>query len=342
MTPPEEPESLPVGLDLLAVETSVRATRGADIVLIEAGLFFTCLEESALTLARATGFRVGVDQWGRRVSGVPRGQLESRLIMLERQGLTVAVVRTVGWQGVRAQRVISSSPLPEGPVPCPDRSGGRRRTIEAGRPNGAAPVAESGGGAILSSRELSLFIRILGRRPAAEPVVEVLRDLRLADPLSVDVEWRRRHRERLLDARVGMLADCWSAYLRSGDLGDLQPLRGQEELSRLAHQILRARVQRRRGGVDWWSDSEVDLVTEMFLSGRTPSEMAAVVERPMAVVVETLEDRGLPAGLWPAWRPQDERRRGRLIRSGEDISACARVLVRSPWDVALSLIDRSG
>lgn len=339
-------EILPVQWSLLEVENALRSRLAVDIILIEAGGFFTAVEESAVHLSQALGYRIGIDRWGRRISGLPVPVLEDRLALLEELDWDVVVVRTLGYRGRRAIRAISHTAGAARLFPGmeePAVASTSREPSQSPPSARVAPTAPEGAGPLLTSLEFSLMLKGLGPVSAAnEPVVEALREVWEHSRGPVSSEHRAAMRERLLDGRVSLLDRSWRHYLRHRDPSILKPLTVEEDVGRLAQRVLRMSPRRRRASDGVWSEHEVAITVEQYKVGRLLVEVAAAVDRPQVDVRQVLERQGLPSGLWPTWTRFDEKERDRLVRRRTDLAECVHELARSPWDIALSALAAGG
>ena len=149
---------------------------------------------------------------------------------------------------------------------------------------------------------------------------------------------RNADADRLLDIRVELLAITWQEFVDQRDATVLIHLRAGDMLQRQAQRIARRRVRRTREGDDEWSAELDRIVLDAYTNGRLVSEIARKVDRPTPLTGERLGILGFPNGLWPKWDAIARNRRDALLDAGVELPHAARILRRSPWDIALSLL----
>lgn len=322
-----------IGLNssLPEIDRIIRERLDVDIVLIEAGAFYTAVESSADALAEALGYRVGIDGWGRRISGIPVVSFRRRQIDLDESGFGYVVVATVARRGSRAVREV---------VHVARRADGRPRfTI-------SATLAASGSARALEhenehdeSRVEDVVAAILPRDDVSARLIAALEQAFLENG-GVGSRDGHERRSSIFELRTEFLTDLWQRFLDDQDPVSLRRAAVGPEVDRLGDRAANGGARMRRLEYGPLSTIEESDILDMHFDGFGIRQIAHELERPTSLVRSYLMGCGHRSEVFSDWRPSEDSVLDALLDSTPDLRLLARRLSRSPWDVALHVARR--
>jgi hypothetical protein len=322
---------IPLGLSLADIDERVRREHEVDIALTEAGCFFTAVNESADALADALDFRIGIDAWGRRVTGFPVNRLDERSRDLVESGYGFAVVRTVDRRNHRAVRAVTDVVKGQSSGTSP-----RTRRIDG---VGDSVDREESAAAKLQALIAQAIPALPSHNRDAEGLVEALSAAALLDSSDSESESERRLlAHRIFDERLALLERLWERRnQRPTAQFDLRRL--SSILDRIGHGIRRGPNGARRHDHGPLTSDENQDIAALFFEGRGVREISGELDRPASVISRSLTGQNLRAEDWRRWWPDETNRLKSLLCTELSLRTIAKKLSRSPWDVLAHTLE---
>jgi hypothetical protein len=143
---------------------------------------------------------------------------------------------------------------------------------------------------------------LLGRRPDAEVAGRLGRSLRGVEGRRLRLGLRRRPNPRWTEAEERLMAQAWKRPRRRSFTRELSKKLGRSQAAVEIHRRLRfGRVQRRPRP---WTRRE-----ERLLGTRSDKEIAKLLDRGIAVVLQRRHRLGIPSAIWRRrkWTPAEDR-----------------------------------
>jgi hypothetical protein len=320
---------LPLGLSLVDIDEWVRRELGVEIALTEAGCFFTAVNESADALADALDFRVGIDAWGRRVTGFPVDRLDARSRDLAESGYAFAVVRTVDHRGHRAVRAVID-------VVKGQSGGGSPRTRRVDGVGDSA-AREEPAAANLQDLIAQAILALPSHDSDTQALVEALSAAALLDASASESEGRLLA-QRVFDERLALLQRLWERRSQR-PTAQVDLLRLSSILDRLGHEIRRGPNRARRHDFGPLTSEENQEIAAWFFEGRGVREISVEFDRPASLISRGLTEQNLRAEDWRRWWPDETNRLKSLLFTELSLCTIATKLSRSPWDVMAHTLE---
>lgn len=323
-----DPNQLDVGLTLPAIDTIVRSRFRVPIVLIEAGCFFTAVESSAEALADALGYNVGIDAWGRRITGIPLQSIEDREFDLQADGYSYAVVVTSGHRGSRPIRVVARVSRGHLSENHPFSRSAVRDARHA--------IPEPGPIANFRSGFESLVSGLEPPDDASADLIAALRDFQTIDRSTSDSA-RVELGLRICRLRRELLSKLWEHFLATGDPVHLTRASAGLQVEEYVQKGLRGGGRAQRHDYDGLLDDEQEDVLAMFFAGWCVLEISHELARPPSLIRKHLTSIGIGPRARRAWWPDEVKRLEALVSRRSPLRDVAATLRRSPWEIVLHL-----